>query len=208
MRFHAIHMNWQSENRFAELVEEDLNGIEEWELGSSASSTDDEEFPLLVEVSDDKDVSENSSLGEDVEEFFDELSKEETEAIDSDVEVDKDIYESKVLIAALKEGKELPSPKTRNSSNKGTLTKIRKSSKMLEQPLRTKEENKTFVAMVKVNGQEAIALLDLGCTTDAISPEMVRVTDLKVYELTEQVLIQLGTRGSQSKINYGHKDVY
>ena len=40
--------------------------------------------------------------------------------------------------------------------------------------MRTKEENKTFVAMVKVNGQEAIALLDSGCTMDAISPEMVR----------------------------------
>ena len=71
--------------------------------------------------------------------------------------------------------------------------------------MRTKEENKTFVAMVKVNGQEAIVLLDSGCTTDAISPEMVRVADLKVYELTEQVPIQLGTRGSQSKINYGTK---
>ena len=29
--------------------------------------------------------------------------------------------------------------------------------------------------------------------------------DLKVYELTEQMPIQLGTRGSQSKINYGTK---
>ena len=62
--------------------------IEEWELESSASSMDDEEFPLLVEVSDDEDVSENLSLGQDVEEFFDELSKEETEAIDSDTEVE------------------------------------------------------------------------------------------------------------------------
>ena len=114
------------------LFRSNLDGIEEWELESSASSTDDEEFPLLVEVSDDKDVSENLSLGKDVEEFLDKLSKEETEAIDSDTEVDEDVYESKVLIVALKEGKELPLPKTRNSSNKGMLTKIRKSSKMLE----------------------------------------------------------------------------
>ena len=71
--------------------------------------------------------------------------------------------------------------------------------------MRTKEENKTFIAMVKVNGQEVIALLDSGCTMDAISPEMVRVADLKVYKLMEQVLIQLGTRGSQSKINFGTK---
>ena len=59
--------------------------------------------------------------------------------------------------------------------------------------------------IVKVNGQEAIALLDLECTMDAISPEVVRVADLKVYKLMEQVPIQLGTRGSQSKINYGTK---
>ena len=72
MRFYAICTNWQSKNRFAELVEKNLDGIEEWELESSASSMDDEEFPLLVEVSDD----------EDVEEFFDKLSREETEAID------------------------------------------------------------------------------------------------------------------------------
>ena len=82
-----------------------------------------------MEVSDDEDVSENSSLGQDVKEIFDELSKEETEAIDSDTEVDEDVYESRVLIVALKEGKE---PKTRNSSNEGTLTTRRKSSKKLE----------------------------------------------------------------------------
>ena len=76
---------------------------------------------------------------------------------------------------------------------------------MLERPSRTKEENKTFIAIVKVNRQEAIALFDFGCTMDAILPELVRITGLKVYKLTEQMLIQLGTRGSQSKINYGMK---
>jgi hypothetical protein len=32
-----------------------------------------------------------------------------------------------------------------------------------------------------------------------------RVADLKVYKLAEQVPTQLGTRGSQTKINYGMK---
>jgi predicted aspartyl protease len=81
--------------------------------------------------------------------------------------------------------------------------KLRKSSKLLERPVRTKKETKVFIAMVKVNGQEAVALLDLGCTTDALSPELVRIAGLKVYKLTDQVPVQLGTRGSQSKINYG-----
>jgi len=36
-----------------------------------------------------------------------------------------------------------------------------------------KEETKTFVIMVKINGQEARALSDSGCTTEATSLEMV-----------------------------------
>ena len=70
------------------------------------SCPNDEEFPLLVEVLDEEDVSKESSLGEEVEEFLNDLSDDETEAIDSDGEVNKDIYELKALIAALKEGKE------------------------------------------------------------------------------------------------------
>ena len=123
-------------NHFAELVNENLDNMEEWEIESLASSTDDKEFPLLVEVSDDEDINKNSGLEEEVEEFLDDLSEDKTEAVDSDAEADKDVYKSKALIAALREGKELPSPTTRNSSNGGMLTKIRKSSKTLEQPLR------------------------------------------------------------------------
>jgi hypothetical protein len=82
---------------------------------------------------------------------------------------------------------------------------MRKSSKLLDRPVRKKEEAQTFLAMVKVNGQKAVALFDSGCTTDAISPELARIADLKVYELKEQVPLQLGTKGSQSKINYGTK---
>ncbi|KAF8235897.1 hypothetical protein L208DRAFT_1058411, partial [Tricholoma matsutake] len=59
--------------------------------------------------------------------------------------------------------------------------------------------------MVKLNGQAVVVLLDLGCTMDAVSPELVRIADLKVYKLMEQVPVQLGTRGSQAKINYGMK---
>jgi hypothetical protein len=38
-----------------------------------------------------------------------------------------------------------------------------------------------------------------------VVPELVRVAGLKVYELKEQVPVQLGTKGSQYKINYGTK---
>jgi hypothetical protein len=53
--------------------------------------------------------------------------------------------------------------------------------------------------------QKAIALLDSECTTNAVTPELTRITGLKIYELKEQVPLQLGIRRSQSKINYGTK---
>ena len=40
---------------------------------------------------------------------------------------------------------------------------------------------------------------------EAISPEMVQIVHLKVYQLTEQIPIQLGTKGSKSQINHGTK---
>jgi predicted aspartyl protease len=82
---------------------------------------------------------------------------------------------------------------------------VRKSSKVLDRPVRLKDEAKGFIMMVKLNGQAVVVLLDSGCTMDAVSPELVHVVDLKVYELAEQVPMQLETRGSQAKISYGMK---
>ena len=59
--------------------------------------------------------------------------------------------------------------------------------------------------MVEINGQEVVVLLDLGCTTDTISPEMVQIVGLKVHQLVEQIPIQLDTKGSKSQINFGMK---
>jgi hypothetical protein len=82
---------------------------------------------------------------------------------------------------------------------------VQKSSKILDRPVRLKDEAKGFIVMVKLNGQAVVGLLDSGCTTDAVLPELVCIADLKVYELAEQVPMQLGMRGSQAKINYGMK---
>jgi hypothetical protein len=90
-------------------------------------------------------------------------------------------------------------------NDKHTLLKLRKLSKILERPICSKKETQTFVIMVKVNSQKAIALLDSGCTTNTVMLELTRITGLKIYELKEQVPLQLGTRGSQLKINYSMK---
>ena len=52
-----------------------------------------------------------------------------------------------------------------------TMMVMKKSSRMLERQTQTKAETKTFIIMVKINGQEVIVLLDSGCTMEAISPE-------------------------------------
>jgi len=111
---------------------------------------------------------------------------------------DEIVYESEVLFSALKEGRELPPQKEKNRTIENTTMVMKKSSRMLERPTQTKAETKTFIIMVKINSQEAIALLDSGCTMEAISPEMVQIVGLKVHQLTEQIPIQLGTKGSKS----------
>jgi hypothetical protein len=149
-------------------------------------SLEEEGLPLLVEVLDsDKEVTSNGETAAE--------------------EYDEGIYKSKVLIAALRTGEETLPQKEKKIVNKRMLTKVRKSSKVLDRPVRLKDEAKGFIVMVKLNGQAGVALLDSGCTMDEMSPELVCITDLKVYKLAEQVPMQLGMRGSQVKINYGTK---
>jgi hypothetical protein len=167
--------------------EEDLSDANSWELeGTEKPSSEDEGLPLLVEVSDSDE--EATSNGETTAEGYDE-----------------GVYGSRVLIAALRTKEETPPQKGQKEVDERMSTTVRKSSKTLDRPVRLKNEAKGFIVMVKIHGQAAVALLDSGCTTDAVSPELVRVAGLKVYELAEQVPMQLGTRGSQAKINYGTK---
>ncbi|KAF8237082.1 hypothetical protein L208DRAFT_1249311 [Tricholoma matsutake] len=56
---------------------------------------------------------------------------------------------------------------------------------------------------MKIHGLEANVLLDSGCTSDSMSPEFMVSANLKVHELEEPIPLQLGTVGSQSKINFG-----
>ncbi|KAF7314759.1 Retrovirus-related Pol polyprotein from transposon 412 [Mycena kentingensis (nom. inval.)] len=67
----------------------------------------------------------------------------------------------------------------------------------------TKADNRCLTAFVKINGHEAFTLFDTGCTTEALSPDFARVSGMKVFPLTNQVPLQLGTSGSRSKINHG-----
>jgi hypothetical protein len=60
-----------------------------------------------------------------------------------------------------------------------------------------------MAALVKVNGIEAYALLDMGSTTVSITHDFAHVAKLSVIQLENPVPLQLGTVGSRSIINYG-----
>ncbi|KAJ7170356.1 hypothetical protein C8R43DRAFT_876008 [Mycena crocata] len=58
-------------------------------------------------------------------------------------------------------------------------------------------------ALLPVGDSEAYMLFDSGSNTDSITPEYAHVTRLPRIKLEDQVILQLGCVGSQSKISYG-----
>lgn len=80
---------------------------------------------------------------------------------------------------------------------------VRKSRTTRVRPPAQPDQVRPLVARMNLNGLVAIVLFDSGSTSDAISPDFARVANLKVFALTEPVPIQLGCRGSRSKIIYG-----
>uniref|UniRef100_A0A0W0FW37 Uncharacterized protein n=1 Tax=Moniliophthora roreri TaxID=221103 RepID=A0A0W0FW37_MONRR len=56
-----------------------------------------------------------------------------------------------------------------------------------------------------INGIKCFALFDTGSTADIISPDFATVAKIYYFQLKNPVTLQLGTKGSRSKINYGCK---
>ena len=74
-----------------------------------------------------------------------------------------------------------------------------------ERPPAQGRDHHCMAALVKVNGLEAYALLDLGSTTVSITHDFAQVAKLSVLQLVNPVPLQLGTVGSHSMINFGTK---
>ena len=72
-----------------------------------------------------------------------------------------------------------------------------------DQPNRDLQMQRPLCAQVIVNGEVAYALFDSGCTTDSISPTFAYIAMADRIQLDEQVGLQLGARGSRTKISYG-----
>jgi hypothetical protein len=183
-------------NKFTVFSEPDFNEPIVEEYNNYNPQDEDQDFPLLQEVSDSESnpepVRKESSEGEFpiLVEFDD---SEESDGDDEDIIV----LEFNELFSAMK-AEEV----TRPPAAKHPIT-LRKSSQKLTQPVRDPKENQCFVTLVEIHGQPAVALLGSGCTTDTISPKLANIARMKVHELMEQVPLQLGMAGSRSKINYG-----
>jgi hypothetical protein len=59
------------------------------------------------------------------------------------------------------------------------------------------------VVKLNINGLDAITMLDTGSSMDAITPEFAELSNQKVFEFTDPMAIQLGCKGSRSKVNFG-----
>ncbi|KAL7277449.1 hypothetical protein ACG7TL_009311 [Trametes sanguinea] len=81
--------------------------------------------------------------------------------------------------------------------------KVRKIQDPAAQPKRDELSQRTFSAEISVNGVMALALFDSGCTTDSIMLELAYVCKADRIDLKEPVGLQLGTKGSRTRITYG-----
>lgn len=70
-------------------------------------------------------------------------------------------------------------------------------------PIPRRIEQTCLALLMRVNGLEALVLLDSGSTGDSISPDFARVCDAPVMELENPATLQLGCVGSRSRINRG-----
>ncbi|KAJ3769949.1 hypothetical protein FB446DRAFT_705805 [Lentinula raphanica] len=70
-------------------------------------------------------------------------------------------------------------------------------------PVRLAKDNRCLCAFVEINGVMAFVLFDSGSTADAISPDFAQISHIKPFQLENPVTLQLGTKGSRSRITFG-----
>ncbi|KAK7021761.1 hypothetical protein VNI00_017272 [Paramarasmius palmivorus] len=98
--------------------------------------------------------------------------------------------------------------RTMNVNKDGSVTatlepKRVKAPNVGKRPRRKASENRCLAAWIEIDGVRAFVLFDSGSTADAVSPDFARTAKLKLYRLESPVTLQLGTKGSRSRITYG-----
>ncbi|KAG6901015.1 hypothetical protein C0995_002279 [Termitomyces sp. Mi166 len=80
---------------------------------------------------------------------------------------------------------------------------LQKAADKLQQPQYTPQEKECLVTYVKVNGHPAWTLWDSGSTIMGITPQFVHVNAIRVHELSEPLMLQLGTVRSCAMVQFG-----
>ncbi|KAF9514644.1 hypothetical protein BS47DRAFT_1294821, partial [Hydnum rufescens UP504] len=60
-----------------------------------------------------------------------------------------------------------------------------------------------LVAEVDIHGVQALAMIDTGSETDAMSPDFTHACNIPVFTLDTLIPLQLGCKGSKLVISYG-----
>ncbi|KAG6859274.1 hypothetical protein C0995_010031 [Termitomyces sp. Mi166 len=80
---------------------------------------------------------------------------------------------------------------------------LQKAADKLQQPQYTPQEKECLVTYVEVNGHPVWTLWDSGSTTMGITPQFVHVNAIRVHELAEPLMLQLGTVRSRAMVQFG-----
>ncbi|KAG6886338.1 hypothetical protein C0995_008625 [Termitomyces sp. Mi166 len=80
---------------------------------------------------------------------------------------------------------------------------LQKAADKLHRPQYTPQEKECLVTYVEVNEYSAWTLWDSGSTTTGITPQFAHVNAIHVHELSEQLMLQLGTVGSHAMVQFG-----
>ncbi|KAG6859667.1 hypothetical protein C0995_005952, partial [Termitomyces sp. Mi166 len=80
---------------------------------------------------------------------------------------------------------------------------LQKAADKLHRPQYTPQEKECLVTYVEVNGHPAWTLWDSESTTMGITPQFAHVNTIRIYELSEPLMLQLGTVGSRAMVQFG-----
>ncbi|KAG6870942.1 hypothetical protein C0995_009561, partial [Termitomyces sp. Mi166 len=80
---------------------------------------------------------------------------------------------------------------------------LQKAADKLQQPQYTPQEKECLVTYVEVNGHPVWTLWDSGSTTTGIMPQFAHVNAICVHELSEPLMLQLGTVRSHAMVQFG-----
>jgi hypothetical protein len=70
-------------------------------------------------------------------------------------------------------------------------------------PITAHENKECLATFVSIGGFEAWTLWDLGSTTTGITPTFAQVAEIMAFLLSNPHMLQLGTVGSRSTVNFG-----